>query len=269
MMVNANDLRSEQVLHRQSLLALILSVVYLCFLIIPWILTCVVASNPRVLIKRDTEYYYDPSETYTIDHKIITAINVLNTLTVVLSLPFLSFLLSRAAVVFSQRRNGMQQLTVRQLFALADHAWWDPISVVTKAKTSVLLKTGWFILALAFVLPFVRSSLISFQSINISPDKDPTNYSLPRTKIGVSPGPGYLQAADSPSTIKAVSTALQMTTGEIASNLWPYCTNPNANYMVNSTCGYSYGPYNMVQSTLSNFWNPGYYSSLGNDQTSE
>lgn len=253
MMVNANDLRSEHVLHFQSLIPLLLSVVYLVILITPWALTCVVASNPRILVRKNpkkTDYYYDLPEspvTYTIDYKLITAVNVLNTVAVVVSLPLLSYLLSRAAVIFSQRRNEKQELTVRQLFALADHTWWNIFSVLTEGKSSVLLVLGWVILALAFVLPIVRSSFASYPIINISPDTNSTNYNNYRNSIGASPGPGYLQAADSVSTIKAVSTGLQTTTGGITAHLWPYCDQ-------NATCRYSYDPYDVGQSTLSNFW---------------
>lgn len=267
-MVHAAETISSHTLSRSSLLSLLLALVYLSFLIIPWVLTCIIALNPHVLIKYDRNYGYEAAEAYSLNHAILTAIEVLNTLALVLSLPILSFLLSRAAIGFSQRRDKNQKLTVRQLFGLADQGWYNPFLIFRRAKITSLLVFGWALLLLTMVMPLVRSGAVIHQSISFQLGQAPyisyPNSLYEMNLLGSSPGPGLLQSVNGQALIVETGTRLQSTTGGIESNLWPYCNDQNLTRYYNRTCGFDYSPYDMSQSSLSNFWG----TALG-DATSE
>lgn len=257
-MVHAAEMISSHALTRPSLVSLLLALVFLSFLIVPWVLTCIVALNPHVLLKYDRNYSYEPTEAYSLNYTILTAIDILNTLALVLSLPFFSFLLSRAAIGFSQRQDEKQKLTVGQLFGLADQGWWNPFLVFRRAKISALLVFGWVLLALAMAMPLVRSGTVSHQSISFEPGQSPyisySNSPFEMTLTGSSPGPGLLQSVNGQTLVVETGTRLQSTTGGIEPNLWPYCNDQNLTRYYNRTCGFNYSPYDMSQSALSNFW---------------
>lgn len=249
-MVHAAETVASTVLFRQSFLSICLAIVYLLFLIVPWVLTCLVALNPHVLVK-----YNETAEEYSLNYTILTAIEILNTLALVVSLPLLSFLLSRAAICFSQRRDEEQKLTVAQLFGLADQGWWNPFLIFRRAKTSVLLIFGWLLLALALTLPLVRSRTVGQLSISLEVGPQGASYVYDLVEpIGSSPGPGILQGVNGPDIVVETGTRLQSTTGGIEANLWPYCNDQNITRYYNRTCGFDYSPYDKSQSTLSNFW---------------
>lgn len=252
-MVNATDRRSEQALTRQSSVPLFLAIAYLLLLVIPWVLTYRAVENPHILVNYDSDYEYHPSRAYSLNYTVPNAIDILNTLALVVSLPVLSFLLSRAAIVFSQLRPGKRDLTVRQLFGLADQSWWNPICVFEKGQTSVLLVFGLVLLVLALITPLIRSSIVRRQSSSLLLSRHPP-FSSFYGEVGSSPGPGFLQAVNGQALISDTSKRLQKTTGGTELNLWPYCNDQNLTRYYNRTCGYSYKPYDISQSALSNYW---------------
>lgn len=153
-MVRAAEVRPSGELHMQSGFPLVLAIIFLASQIVPWALTCVVARNPGMLVNsRDQEAYI--SLDFYEDYTVTTTIDVLNAMGVVVSLPILSALLARAAVVYSQKRKRRRQLTVRQLFALADRSWLDALSVLQRSRSSVFLNIGYAFLLVAFVLPIM------------------------------------------------------------------------------------------------------------------
>lgn len=254
-MVSAAETTPFTILSRQSLLPLLLSIIYLSFLIVPWVLTCLVALNPHVLFKYNRNNRYEPDEAYSLNYTILTAIEILNTLALVVSLPFLNFLLSRAVICFSQRRDERQKLTVAQLFGLADQGWWNPFLIFRRAKTSVLLVFGWILLALALAMPLVRSRTVGQQSINFQVGQQGTPIVYYSSEaVAFSPGPGILQSVNGPDMVIETGARLQSTTGGIEPNLWPYCNDQNVTRYYNRTCGFGYSPYDISHSALSNFW---------------
>lgn len=257
-MVHDVEMISSHALNRQSIVSLLLALVYLSLLIVPCMLTCIIALNPHVLVKYDRNYSYEAARAYSLNYTILTAIDILNTLALVLSLPLLSFLLSRAAIGFTQRQDEKQKLTVRQLFGLADQGWWNPFLIFRRAETSALLVFGWVLLALAMAMPLVRSGTVSHQSISFELGQSPyisySNSPYEMTLIGSSPGPGLLQSVNGQTLVVETGTRLQSTTGGIESNLWPYCNDQNLTRYYKRTCGFDYSPYDMSQSALSNFW---------------
>lgn len=251
----ANDVgrNSEKVLSRSSLVPLFLATVYLAFLITPWALTCRVALDPRTLVRYDSVYNYEPAKAYSLNATMIAAIDVLNALSVVFSLPLLSLLLSRAAIGFTQRRRSKQKLTVGQLFGLADQGWWNPVGILRQGKTSAFLVFGWVLLALAIAVPLVRSRAVGRQSITLELG-DPPAFNEFYGALGTSPGPALLQNVIGSQLIAEVGTRLQSTTGGVEMNLWPYCNDQNLTRYYDRACGFGYNPYDITQSTLSNFW---------------
>jgi glucose-6-phosphate-specific signal transduction histidine kinase len=63
--------------------------------------------------------------------KWVTAINVLNSITSLITIPVLSALIAQAAAVYSQRHNSRQNLRLKHLIALADRGWTNPFILGT------------------------------------------------------------------------------------------------------------------------------------------
>ncbi|CAI6334268.1 unnamed protein product [Periconia digitata] len=105
---------------------------YIPFVIIPWTATVVLSYRP--IAKFANTYYYPPG--FTTDEfkhlqSWVTAVNVLNSIASLLAVPVVSFVIAQTAVVFSQQKTPTRQLSVRDVFALADRAWTD-VSVLFK-----------------------------------------------------------------------------------------------------------------------------------------
>ena len=96
----------------------------------PWATTIVLAYRP---ISKSTYYYQGGFnlDEYKRMQSWVTAISVLNSIASLLAVPVVSFVIAQTAVIFSQKRAASRQLSVRDIFALADRAWTD-ISVLFK-----------------------------------------------------------------------------------------------------------------------------------------
>lgn len=241
---------ANRILLSQSRLPLVLAVFYIALLVVPWVLTCKIADQPSFLI-----HFYDWGHEYYVQRGWVIAINVLNSLAAVLSLPILSALLARAAVVFSQRRKPGQTLSVRQLFALADRDWYNFFKVISPVGSSALLKLGFLVLFIAVSLPLVRSGLVAYDNVLVT-------YSFPEHHekaldygaLGYTPSPLAVKTASREDQSKVITETrknLQTTVGGVEPNLWPVC---NDNTTSDGTCGFKYGPYDLAQSILGNFW---------------
>lgn len=241
--------KANRILLSQPLFPLVLAIFYIALLIVPWVLECKIASQPSFII----QFYRWGTRNY-VQNGWIIAINVLNSLAVVLSLPILSALLARAAVVFSQRRKPGQTLTVRQLFALADRGWYDLFKVTSPVASSALLRLGFLVLFIAVLLPLLRSGLVTYDKVLATDHlpKEAKKYMYER--LGYTPSPVAVKVAypsNQDNVLSATRKNLLTTVGGIEPNLWPVC---NDNTSSDSTCGFKYGPYDLSQSTLSNFW---------------
>ncbi|KAL1858258.1 hypothetical protein Daus18300_010004 [Diaporthe australafricana] len=245
--------RSTQVILKQSKFPAFLAVFYLALLIVPWALTCTISRRPSFIVQLyrwDTRYY--------VQRGWLIAINVLNSLAIVLALPILSALLARAAVVFSQRRKPGQTLSARQLFALADRGWYSWAKVKSSWSTSALLRFGFGLLFMAIALPVVRSALVAYDKLRVLANTPARYDGFHSVVLGSNPSPIVLKTSFSgqPTVIKETRKNLQTTTGGVEVNLWPVC---NDNTTTKGTCGFKYGPYDMQQSLLSNFWEEDLY----------
>ncbi|KAG8159181.1 hypothetical protein KVR01_010842 [Diaporthe batatas] len=238
--------QDSQTLVSQSWLPLVLAVLYVALLVVPWVLTCKIATEPAFIISLSSKHI-----SYYVQNGWVTSIDVLNSLATVLSLPILSALLARASVVFSQRRRPAQALSLRQLFALADRGWYNLSKAVSSVHSSPLLRLGCLLLFISILLPLIRSGLVSYDNVPIS-SHWPDSYWWVIEQIGINPSPATLRSksAYQPAVTSATRTSLRLVTGGIDTNLWPVCNDPDPS----SACGFRYGPYDIEQSRLSNFW---------------
>lgn len=173
---------------------------------------------------------------------------------IILCFPVLSALLTRAAVVYSQRYRTDQNhhLTVRQLFALADQGWYNLLLVLQKPAISGLLVFGWLLLAVALVLPIVRSALVTQNAVTLSLDYQ--QYHVNSTIVGASQAPGLLVTIQGSSILDNTRAKLQSTTGGYESQLWPLCQTAIPSLYWDVHCGFTYLPYNNTQSVLNSYW---------------
>ena len=112
--------------------SLVLVGLYVPILVLPWILTCALAVRPFGA----TSYLNQRNGLSLAQLNSIELVNdvsrVLNAISAVATIPLISALLAQAAVVYSQRHEPHQRLSLVQLFALADKGWSD-VSVLWRA----------------------------------------------------------------------------------------------------------------------------------------
>lgn len=108
--------------HRRTIYLLLF---YIPLLVIPWVLTCVLAKRPL-----NAPSYINQSRGLSLNEIVSTrselaAVQVLNAIGGVVTIPVLSAIPAQAAVVYSQRRKAKQSLSITETFALADRGWLD------------------------------------------------------------------------------------------------------------------------------------------------
>lgn len=130
---------------------------YVPFLVVPWILTCVLAHRP---ISSSSYVYhkgFSDSEVNTL-RNWKNAVDVLNSIAALLTIPFLSALLAQATVVFCQRTHSQQFLSLHDVFTLADRGWtnipalWKAIWSRPNSSTSGTKWAGTFLLPAACLI---------------------------------------------------------------------------------------------------------------------
>lgn len=104
--------------------AFLLLTLYIPLILIPWLITGLLATRP--LTKSTWAYApgFSHSE-YTALQAWARAVPILNALAAVLAVPVTSALGAQAAVVLAERRYDGQRLSLRHLFGLADRVWCD------------------------------------------------------------------------------------------------------------------------------------------------
>lgn len=119
---------SPQLKHHYPAIWLI--ILYIPLVVIPWTATVVLNYRP---ISRSTYYYPDgfSAKEFRSMQSWVTSIYVLNSIASILAVPVISFVIAQMAVIYVQKRSPALQLSVRDIFALADRAWVD-ISVLVK-----------------------------------------------------------------------------------------------------------------------------------------
>lgn len=256
----APSMAAKHHVSRQSVVPVLLALLYLLFLLVPWALTYKIAKDPAFLIRKTDTSFFEYNYafyrlwSFRLDYSLLAAIPILDAIQVILCFPVLSALLQRAAVVYSQRNKAHQKhnLTIRQLFALADQGWYNVLLVFQRSAISELLVFGWLLLAVAFVLPLVRSGLVTYDAVSL--ELVGLKYWVGQQYIGTSPGPGTLRSVDGSDVVAYARSKLHLTTGGHESQLWPTCNDANTTHYWERSCGFNYNPYIVNQSSLSNFW---------------
>jgi len=108
--------------------AMALLILYVPLVIVPWILTCMMAKRPfgaqSYYIQRGfTDAEIDRANAW------ITAVNVLSSIGSLVTIPILSALIAQAAAVYSYKHKTSQGFRLEHLIALADRGWTDPFTL--------------------------------------------------------------------------------------------------------------------------------------------
>lgn len=109
--------------HRRALLLLVL---YIPLITVPWVLTCVLSRRPIGV----STYYFQRGFTDKQMRRFenwATAINVLNSISGLITVPILSALVAQAAVVYSESHLSRKDFQLEHLVALADRVWTNPV----------------------------------------------------------------------------------------------------------------------------------------------
>lgn len=104
--------------------ALWLLALYIPLVLVPWILTCILAKRPINAKSYVNHTGFTLREVSTMRNWRVV-VNVLDSIAGLITVPVLSALLAQAAVVYSQRRQPKQFLSLRDVFDLADRGWTD------------------------------------------------------------------------------------------------------------------------------------------------
>lgn len=136
-------LRSESTTILQTLkrngYPIILTTIYAIIAITAWILTAIItAKNVLFNLEHEGEQYVDDFH-----NQFVQIARILRTITNAVTIPVSAAICSMAAVAYMQTSKHRQQLSLRQIMALADTAWLSPrmwICIFNKEITTGLLK---------------------------------------------------------------------------------------------------------------------------------
>lgn len=134
-------------------------VFYLPLLILPWAFTCIMSHQPF-----GAPRYIDATgrigdTIFRTNTRRLVAINVVNSVAAVLTVPVTSLVLAEAAVVYLQRRDGPQShIPLTHFYDIADRGWTDASTIWSSLRSGTpcnafLLKSAMFLALCAMVLP--------------------------------------------------------------------------------------------------------------------
>ena len=212
---------------------------YVPMLIIPWVMTCVLAIRPVNRIS-----YIDQSLHYTLSDLArilfgLAAVRVLNAIASLVTIPLIGALLAQAAVTHTQRRRMNQAFTLRQTFALADRGWsdlallWNASRKKGRGSSSRFLWWSAGLILLAVIQHPLQSLLVTTGAIQVPycadfprlviPGAPPCDViSLSYNNIGWDPEPADLAVIPAIVVTSRVRNAM-MTVSEfdVQARLWP------------------------------------------------
>ncbi|KAL5042433.1 hypothetical protein BDW71DRAFT_200563 [Aspergillus fruticulosus] len=218
--------------------AIYLLIFYVPLLVIPWILTCILAGQPALNGSNGTNngVRYFPQTGLSPNGVLsilswVAAARTLSSIAGVATIPVVSALLAQAAVVYTQKRKMDQKLSMRQTFVLADRRWSD-ITVLfeagrTKGKGmgSRFLWLGMGLVCISAVQNPIQQLLVSWQSVPVMTCLDEAVHSCgsyPPILIGYDPEPGDLAFAGQNRIVKEVMSALPTFNDvDIETHMWP------------------------------------------------
>lgn len=122
---NQDDRCPQPKYHKHAMFLLIL---YVPLIVIPWILTCVMSKRPL-----SASSYYNQHGLSDIDidqiNKWVLAVNVLNSIGSLITIPVLSALVAQAVAVYSHKHQTDLNHRLQYLIAFADRGWTDPFTL--------------------------------------------------------------------------------------------------------------------------------------------
>lgn len=133
--VPQNDSDTQPKRHRHALYLLI---AYIPLITIPWVLTCVLARRPYTVASFFIQTGLSQSDVTKISGWT-TAINVLNSIASVVTIPVISALVAQAAAVYTQKNKDNDRFDLGHLLALSDRGWLNP---VTLTQSTTWLRRG-------------------------------------------------------------------------------------------------------------------------------
>ncbi|KAI0023413.1 hypothetical protein F4780DRAFT_79957 [Xylariomycetidae sp. FL0641] len=214
-----------------------LLILYLPTLIVPWVLICVMRYRPLGA----PSYFAQTGTHYIHNYTGMIIANLLGTINAVLAVPIISTLLAYAAVVYSMRRKHDQELSVQQLFVLADKGWAN-ISLLwhtaSHGKGSGLLWTGAALIIVAAILQPLTSVLVTYEQtaatscIDLPFPDYKCNYGQSRSMtVGWDPEPADMPLIQPDLVLQDIVGRLTtISDGEVMSNLWPVNTTVSDDY---------------------------------------
>ena len=149
---------------------------YVLLIVVPWVLTCVLAQRPINARSYVRQRGFTDDEVATM-HKWKIAVDVLNSIAGLITskqyarivlpatctdcvnrypVPILSAVLAQAAVLFCQRRKPNEFLSLRDMFAIADRGWTNPSLIWSSLQTQPNMRgrksSARFLLPAAFLI---------------------------------------------------------------------------------------------------------------------
>jgi hypothetical protein len=153
---------------------------YAPLLIIPWVLTCVLAGSPAPNGGNGQRYFPQSGLSASGVFSMlgwVAAVRTLNSIAGVVTIPVTSALLAQAAVVYTQKRKPNQKLSLRQTFVLADRRWSD-VTVLVEACRSTGSGISSRFLWLGVILIVLSMPILVIQihrSTSLTPSQVPPN----------------------------------------------------------------------------------------------
>lgn len=169
---------------------------YIPLLVLPWTCTCIMNYRPLIASFYVDKTGWNTPRTFDINERFQLAINVMNAIAAVLTLPVTSVMLAEASIVWMQREDGHRlRLSLAQFFDVADRAWMDIRTVWSEigramnneAHNAFIVKSALFVVLCASILPLqqllVRTETIrtvTCQDLPLSA-YDTGNHSVPKS----------------------------------------------------------------------------------------
>ncbi|KAJ5827341.1 hypothetical protein N7447_004104 [Penicillium robsamsonii] len=211
-----------------------LLIFYALLLVIPWVLTCVLAGPPAR--KGGSGQPYFPQSGLSA-HGIysmlswVAAVRTLNSIAGVITIPVISALLAQAAVVYTQKRKINQTLNLRQTFVLADRRWSDPTVIVEAFRStgsgisSRFLWLGMALVLLSAAQHPIQQLLVSWESVPVMTCLDDPSGSCGWTApvvVGYDPEPADLATIRQNRVVQEVMSSLAIFNElDFETHMWP------------------------------------------------
>lgn len=201
--------------------------VYVLLLLVPWVADCVLMYRSFNSAGYSQRQGLPPITVLTAD-SWMSAYTILNRIQTLLAIPIVSGLLAEAAVVYSQRRVPGQELSIRQLSALADRSWADLPRYLTARHEEVgsrLVSLGGLLILLVSIQAPLQSLLVGTETVQVMTCEDqPTtgcgSAYIPQ-QVGFDPEPSDMQYLPYTIPVQRVSSKIMSVSDmDVQPHMW-------------------------------------------------